>query len=57
MAAFSTRTISVKGLDAFADAHPPVLPVFFAFSVVAIIGYTVFSYRVARGKAGDLKCA
>ena len=57
MAAFSTRTISVKGLDAFADAHPPVLPVFFAFRVVAIIGYTVFSYRVARGKAGDLKCA
>lgn len=28
----------VKGLDAFADAHPPVAPVFFAFRVMVGVG-------------------
>jgi cytochrome d ubiquinol oxidase subunit I len=29
----------VKGIDAFADAHPPVAPVFFAFRIMVGLGF------------------
>jgi cytochrome d ubiquinol oxidase subunit I len=44
----------IKGLNSFGDAHPPPLPVFFAFRVMVGVGMLMLATSWLGGRAGRL---